>query len=83
MSVGFVAVSVANFEALTDVSRQRLALQATLVHLASDDVVLLSLVRTLAPAMVFAVRAFHYAFDVFTLVAIWALTIRSPLTKLA
>ena len=76
VSIGFVAVSIANLEALIDVSRQRLALQATLVQLAGEAPTLLSLVRTLTPSTLFSVRAFHYTFDIFTLAAIWTLTLR-------
>jgi len=75
VSVGFIAVSYANLEGLTDVTRQRLELQAILVRLAGDDTARLSLVGTLTPSTLFAVKAFHYVFDIFTLIAIWVLTL--------
>ncbi len=77
VTIGFVVVATANLEALTDVSKQRLALQDMLAKLAGNDVALASLVSTITPSTLFAVRAFHYAFDIFTLAAIWVLTLRA------
>jgi hypothetical protein len=76
VTVGFLAVSIANLEALLDVSRQRLELQGLLVQLAGSDGVLVSMANTITPSSLFAVKAFHRVFDLFTIVSIWVMTIR-------
>jgi hypothetical protein len=76
VTIAFVSVSLANLEALCDVSRQRLAIQLLLERAANIDSAHLAVVRAITPSSLFAVRAFHLTFDAFTLVAVWVLALR-------
>jgi hypothetical protein len=75
ITIAFLAVSVANLEAVLDVTRQRLELQSSLVSAAADNQELLRLARTITPSSTQAVTIFHAIFDAFTLVAIWTMAL--------
>lgn len=76
LTLAFAGLSLANLEALLDVSRQRIALQAILISLAGNDSARVSLVQAITPSTLSAVRGFHIVFDIFTVTAIWVLTLR-------
>jgi hypothetical protein len=77
VTIAFVSVSIANLEALCDVSRQRLAIQPLLEQAAGVNLAQMRIAQSITPSSLLAVRIFHLTFDLFTLVALWVLTLRA------
>ena len=80
-SFAFAVVALANLEALSDVTRQRQAIQA-LLHKRVDDSSepqkseYRLLLETVRPASLARVRTAHFGGDLLTILAIWILVLR-------